>query len=995
MAIKKCDDIIDEAAAASGVDGETGASPSGDPASGQDTDAAQDTAQGATELDTESQNLADQIVEIETGGMASAEMQEQFYETYQSEYKPKENAYLGKTLTAVESSNCIRVDQESTPLLAVASFGNGQVKSSRPPDISDPLRAELRAFFSPQHDTAIDTGQGVFRGQIEYLNKMLDGSGWWLPFAHDIYGNPAVGISSLAAPIETMGTAGSLFKAYRQGFSINSISNKWTENSDTDGVINLDPAWEAFINGGKDSITGLERPSAIIDTTTTFTDHYIKITSPFTPKELERFANPINNPAYAKVVPTYNFYVPGYEDYISNADIKEYQLQNQLSEITKLNSYIQESLSAFGADYDYIKNVLILAEKQGYDITEKFQNIGLSDASVKDIKQVTQTDDLYTMHNFVELQTDKTGQFLTSADEADMIDDILKLVMDQHTIYSGDIATTAQNNNLPFTVSSEVVTYNNNDTILSVQSDEFKIPLINLTSWLLTYFSKAGPDPLPDEFGDIAILLGIDPNKAEQSDDCSAFVQTLKSLVLSGKISQIVHDRFRTFEEMMTGKEAYNETVIYEIVRSGGSRNQRIFVPNTEDLDIFQYVDTQVKYNTDYKYEIFAHQLIVGTSYSYDNFSGAQSGKTANFAVQYEPSLQIARLPIFEQTVKILDSAPIFPDVDLVPYKGVPNRLLINLRSNTGEYVLDPVIITEADQQFVDAYRAARELSSNDPITYKSDDHVSTFEIYRTTDAPRSYSDFANSLLTTIGSSGTAASFIDDIVPNTKYYYMFRSVDVHDNRSNPTDVYMAELVQFEGMIFFNMSVYNFEDIVYNNVKASKSFRRYLKLNPNFIQSLIDYDKSFPTSERNSAHDVSTLTLGRAQDSPWNKRYKVRVTSKHTGRKFDLNFTCKHELVRTEKLMTTANPDVTIPKVETVKYNNEPESYVEPMTHEAYASGQMDTSTSDAFQEQLKAQKDSDRWSSYSNGNGSSGDSSGGATQADPADTDPSNKGKGY
>ena len=55
-----------------------------------------------------------------------------------------------------------------------------------------------------------------------------------------------------------------------------------------------------------------------------------------------------------------------------------YQLQNQLSEITKLNSYIQESLSAFGADYDYIKNVLILAEKQGYDITEKFQNIGNS-----------------------------------------------------------------------------------------------------------------------------------------------------------------------------------------------------------------------------------------------------------------------------------------------------------------------------------------------------------------------------------------------------------------------------------------------------------------------------------------------------------------------------------------------------------------------------------------------------------------------------------------
>ena len=91
----------------------------------------------------------------------------------------------------------------------------------------------------------------------------------------------------------------------------------------------------------------------------------MKITSPFTPKELERFANPINNPAYAKVIPTYNFYVPGYENYISSADIKEYQLQNQLSEITKLDSYIQETLSTFGTDYDYVKKCFISSSKTG------------------------------------------------------------------------------------------------------------------------------------------------------------------------------------------------------------------------------------------------------------------------------------------------------------------------------------------------------------------------------------------------------------------------------------------------------------------------------------------------------------------------------------------------------------------------------------------------------------------------------------------------------
>ena len=100
-------------------------------------------------------------------------------------------------------------------------------------------------------------------------------------------------------------------------------------------------------------------------------------------------------------------------------------------------------------------------------------------------------------------------------------------------------------------------------------------------------------------------------------------------------------------------------------------------------------------------------------------------------------------------------------------------------------------------------------------------------------------------------------------------------------------------------------------------------------------------------------------------------------------------------MRTEKLMTTATPDVTIPKVETVKYNNEPESYVEPMTHPAYASGQLDTTSRDAFKEQAEAQRSSDRWSSYGNGSASKSNTSNGATQADPSNTDPSSKGKSY
>jgi len=101
------------------------------------------------------------------------------------------------------------------------------------------------------------------------------------------------------------------------------------------------------------------------------------------------FLNNVNNPAYAKVNGEYNFFSPGYEEYIKSADVKEYQLQNQFSNITREASYIQESLFTFGPDLSYIKNVQALQQAQGFDITEKYQNIGIPSSQVPEIKKVT------------------------------------------------------------------------------------------------------------------------------------------------------------------------------------------------------------------------------------------------------------------------------------------------------------------------------------------------------------------------------------------------------------------------------------------------------------------------------------------------------------------------------------------------------------------------------------------------------------------------------
>ena len=548
-----------------------------------------------------------------------------------------------------------------------------------------------------------------------------------------------------------------------------------------------------------------------------------------------------------------------------------------------------------------------MEKSQGYDrVTEKFKNIGIPSAQVSKLKTVTDTDDLYPMINTFEMNTARTGHFMIASEQVGGTDGLLRHIMDQTIIYPNDTTSQAYSNgSVDFLISSEkVVTIDGwvDQVLIEVDNQTKPVQTIDLNSWVEKYLNST-ISPISN-FDDLAIILGDgaeSPTGRVPSTDCndSNFADTLKGIVLSGKINQITRDYFRTFEEMLQGKEAYNEALVYEIVKSTSDEQflQRIFVPNTEELDILKYIDTQIKYDKQYQYTVYVHQLILGTSYKYTSLGEANSNFTVDFEVTYEPSIRIARLPIFEDKTRVLDNAPVPPDVNLVPFKGVSTRLMVNLNSSVGDYDLQPIIFTEADQEFVTKYREARKLMETDPIKFKSDDPVQTFEIYRTTTAPNSYDDFAGNMLGSIKSGdATSISFIDSVEPNTKYYYTFRAIDAHGNRSNPTDVYMAELVEFEGMIFFNNSVYQFQQGTYDNVNTSRSFKRYLRIGPSLIHNLVNYTNTFKyktTGEEltaGSAYDATDVSLGSAESSVWGKRFKMRITSKNSGKKFYINFT---------------------------------------------------------------------------------------------------------
>ena len=97
------------------------------------------------------------------------------------------------------------------------------------------------------------------------------------------------------------------------------------------------------------------------------------------------------------------------------------------------------------------------------------------------------------------------------------------------------------------------------------------------------------------------------------------------------------------------------------------------------------------------------------------------------------------------------------------------------------------------------------------------------------------------------------------------------------------------------MMFFLSSVYQFPTME-DKTTHTRTFQRFLKINPNMIQSLVNVEETFPDEQIDyaSAYEppLGEVILGKAEQDVWTKNFKIRVTSKHTGRKFDINLACK-------------------------------------------------------------------------------------------------------
>jgi hypothetical protein len=454
------------------------------------------------------------------------------------------------------------------------------------------------------------------------------------------------------------------------------------------------------------------------------------------------------------------------------------------------------------------------------------------------------------------------------------------------------------------------------------------------------------------------------------SDDDNLIFKKLFGSAFYAKVLELYNKHKRTYNDIISGAPAYTEDLFYRIEKiqiNTSTKEQKVvqnvLIPNTTELDIVKYVDTQMKYSkyATYKYNVYAHRIVFGSSYKYawvnmdlppmddgsiiltniqkvtldedgvvsgiaglsesqaatlmnglgkiehlngaspasippdsgpladqDNSSrafedvtgarGIQTGGetlvdstdfSATFRVDVEPSIVLLEDKLFSTPeIFIMDKPPVAPDINILPYRAINNRVKFLITGASDRYRDFPISMLDSDNEEFEKIIKAQ-LSVDGKVEFGSDDPVASFQIFRTRVKPKTYQDFE------LYDQINTQHYEEMVLPNTKYFYTFRAVDTHGHVSNPTPVYEVELIDEKGAV---KPLIRLVDMTPETSKTPiKDCQKYIYIKPTPNQLYFSEDPEVD---------------GVFSDEQKQKKYKMRLTSKGTGKKIDINLTFK-------------------------------------------------------------------------------------------------------
>ena len=732
------------------------------------------------------------------------------------------------------------------------------------------------------------------------------------------------------------------FTSSAAGSEADGLVNKYTYYyrifGNSANVIN-DKHWKSYVIGGEFSDVNLPG----IYSETSFADHYHNEIIPYSLLETKTNGTfETTSPNYISAQPVMNSYHQNYSNY-TNAISELTQIPNfyyftrdvvlplpsrprllkrraeEISDIFKFeipnNTFENEQTSSLQ------KNLLFVDER----VFDEIESLNSAEQYVPQFVK--------TAFDFEE-----TGQFVKDCVANGF--EYLFLRTLKETFLQQDGAPTISD--VSFTVDSSIIDADGNTSETSVGAELSVVDVFEMMNYSLENYNA--------ETQDFEFLLDRSEEAQAQYDTKSIrrLEKTIPTLRQFQSLDDLLNSTVYTttfISDPISIQNKYNEVVAYRVEKVFGSETvQNFWFLNLQDISDIDFNDNQVAYGQDYTYNVYKYVLIAGTSYQYSNIrlsrvlgkdlsfwgleiydpatddaieplfpsnlitndlaSGAQiqsrNKYVADFQLDVVPSVKIVEVQMFSKVVSMLDAPS--NDVSVIPGYVLDNsqRLQFEIRYDVVANAPFPTTINSDEEDYKQRFLNSYDLLEDEEFMIEARSLASTIEVYRIDSMPTSITDFDQRQIMTQtlkmvnqDQAFTNKTVYSKVATNTKYYYYFRVLNEAGSPARGSKIIEAEMIDDGGYKFAVFKVHFESELEVKPFnRPIESFKKLLNIVPNIENVLLnDEDVDYSDTSENQKDNVK---FGQSDDPVWDKTFKIRLTSKKTGKKIDINLT--HKLV---------------------------------------------------------------------------------------------------
>lgn len=707
-------------------------------------------------------------------------------------------------------------------------------------------------------------------------------------------------------------------------------------NSDN---VKSDKHWKAYVVGGEFD----EQTYGGIYTETSFADHYHSEDVAYSLLETK-----INNllesssPNYISVQPVLNEYYQNYSNYTNDID--------ELTLIPNAYSFVRNNVvpvplrpAKLRNLQREMKNTFKFEIPNGdfvYDQTGSLQQnlLFVNDKAYSSVSLLNDACSFLPQYTNMQFKFEETGQFVSDCYSNGYEYVFLRAL--KNSFLEQDSAPEAAD--VGFVVN---VSYVDADGETADTSSDVEIKVVDVSEMLEFSLNNYDVQTVDFEF------LLDDTEMAYSQYDTRSIRRLEKTIPALKQITSFEHflnsyDYTSVFvDQPLQLTDKHNEVVAYRVEKLYNSEVvQNFWFLNHQDIEQFEFNDNQVAFGKTYTYNIYKYVLIAGFEYSYSgirlsrvlgkelsmwgleiydpstdlpvaplldsmplrssvgNESTIESTSkfVADFQLDIAPSIKIVEVPIFTKQVSMIDSPT--NGLGVIPSYVLDDsqRLCFDVRYNLDSNILFPTPMNSGEEDFRVNFLTSYDLLEDEEFMIESKSLARTLEVYRIDYMPTSISDFDEKQIlqqdlkmVDHDYAHSNVHIYSKVATNKKYYYYFRIVNEAGSPAIGSNIVEAEMVDDGGYKFAVFNVYYESELEVKPFnRPIQSFKKLLNIVPN-IENLILNDEDIDYSDT-SDNQIGNVQFGQSDSPVWDKTFKIRLTSKKTGKKIDINLT--HKLV---------------------------------------------------------------------------------------------------